>query len=481
MLPSLLRSLLPSLLPSLLSLSILFLLAPVAAQAAADPNQPQSYEVRLPVALQPNAPLQRIILPAQVLAHMQSSAMNDLRVFNAQGQPLPMAVSENASLLHTERNSVALKSFPILGASDATNVNGMSLRIEEQAGRRVVQIDSKAQASASDRTVLGALLDARDIGDPAVGMQLDADLPEGQPITFDVQASPDLKNWQSLGQTVLFRAQGLNNGNGTAANSIALDGADLNKRYLRVTWTDAAGLPAPVVVRGATITTARGVANAPSAVATLSDVQLDNAHEVHFTLPFATPVAGLRIKPQGDNVLIPIRVLGRNDRSQTWTPMASGVIYRMTAAGKTQDGGAIALPAGSFREIKIEADKKTAGFTAIPDITLEFQPVQIVVLASGGAPFTLAAGLAGAPASTLPMPSLIPGYRDGGESKLPLAAVDTAVSPNTVVVALGSQDGLSTRSIVLWGILLLAALALGVMAWILLRQHRAPGSPGQSV
>jgi hypothetical protein len=41
------------------------------------------------------------------------------------------------------------------------------------------------------------------------------------------------------------------------------------------------------------------------------------------------------------------------------------------------------------------------------------------------------------------------------------------------------SDGIPTRTLVLWGILLLGALALGAMAWVLMKQTRQPPAQGQ--
>ncbi|WP_211442722.1 DUF3999 domain-containing protein [Collimonas humicola] len=459
--------------PGLSWLAVACVLAtPLAAWPASDPNVMQSYALRLPVHFNGDASLQRLLLPAQVLANLQSGGMSDLRIFNGQGQPLSMAWSDSASLRQTEHRKLVLPSLPVMGAPDAGDLSASSLRIEEQQGKRVVQIDSGAAAGQQSVKVLGALLDTRAIADPVVDMALDVDLPDAQPITFTVQASADLKGWRPLAETVLYRAGAGHLG----ADHVELPGASLKDQYLRVSWTDAGGHAAPVTMRGATLTTARGIGSAPRVSAALAAPQLLNPYELRFALPFATPLAALKIKAAGDNFLIPVRVLGRNDPGQPWTSLAAGVIYHLQTAGKVQDSAALELPPTAFREIKIEADKKSAGFSAAPDITLEFEPVQIVALVSGQPPFTLAAGLANAASPYLPMQSLLPGYRAAQENSLPLATVDGAAA---VVQATASRDGAPVRNLALWGVLLTAVLALGAMAWVLLKQNDKGPAGGQ--
>ncbi len=462
------------------------------AQAAADANSPAAYAIRVPVTLAADAPLQRVMLPAEVLVRLQSPGYADVRLFNGAGQPVPMALAGVAAASAPEE-SVTLPAYPVLGAAStgAAGLEGLSLRIEERQGQRVVQIDTAATAGTTPQAVRGALLDARNVQLPVARMALDVDLPAGQPVTFRVQASKDLKHWQPLAETVLYRADAAAapTAPGRLGNEqIDLQRAGLKGHYLRVTWGDAA-----VTLRGATLATSRSTGPRERVSASMATPALANPRELVFALPFATPVAALAITPPGSNVLIPVRVLGRNHREQPWSPLASAVVYKMATGGKEQASGPVELGGASVREIKIEADPKTPGFAVAPALALQFEPAQLVFLASGQGPFTLAAGLPGATAAAsafLPLASLVPGYQPAQENQLPVALADVARADITggkpadgaQVPAAAASGGISTRSAVLWGVLLAGVAALGLMAWLLLRQtkqagHQAPAAP----
>lgn len=463
-------------------------------QAAADANSPAAYAIRVPVTLAADAPLQRVMLPAEALVRLQSPGYADVRLFNGAGQPVPMALAGVAAASAPEE-SVVLPAYPILGAASAgaAGLEGLSLRIEERQGQRVVQIDTAGTAGpAATQTVRGALLDARNVQLPVARMALDVDLPAGQPVTFQVHASKGLKQWQPLAETVLYRADAAAapTAPGRLGNEqIDLQRADLKGHYLRVTWGDAA-----VTLRGATLATSSKTGLRERVSASMAVPPLgNNPRELVFALPFATPVAALAITPPGSNVLVPVRVLGRNHREQPWSPLASAVVYKMTMGGKEQASGPVELGGVSVREIKIEADPKTPGFAAAPALALQFEPAQLVFLASGQGPFTLAAGLSGASAAAsafLPLASLVPGYQPALENQLPVALADVARADITggkpadgaLVPAAAASGGISTRSAVLWGVLLAGVAALGLMAWLLLRQnkqagHQAPAAP----
>ena len=476
-------------LPLVLAAAALSLCTGVA-QAAADANSPAAYAIRVPVTLAADAPLQRVMLPAEVLVRLQSPGYADVRLFNGAGQPVPMALAGVAAASAPEE-LVTLPAYPILGAANTgtAGLEGLSLRIEERQGQRVVQIDTAATTTtvgpATPQAVRGALLDARNVQLPVARMALDVDLPAGQPVTFRVQASKDLKHWQPLAETVLYRADAAAapTAPGRLGNEqIDLQRAGLKGHYLRVTWGDAA-----VTLRGATLATSRSTGPRERVSASMATPALANPRELVFALPFATPVAALAITPPGSNVLIPVRVLGRNHREQPWSPLASAVVYKMATGGKEQSSGPVELGGASVREIKIEADPKTPGFAAAPALALQFEPAQLVFLASGQGPFTLAAGLPGATAAAsafLPLASLVPGYQPAQENQLPVALADVARADITggqpadgaQVPAAAASGGISTRSAVLWGVLLAGVAALGLMAWLLLRQTKQAGA-----
>ena len=476
-------------LPLVLAAAALSLCTGVA-QAAADANSPAAYAIRVPVTLAADAPLQRVMLPAEVLVRLQSPGYADVRLFNGAGQPVPMALAGVAAASAPEE-LVTLPAYPILGAASTgtAGLEGLSLRIEERQGQRVVQIDTAATTTtagpATQQAVRGALLDARNVQLPVARMALDVDLPAGQPVTFRVQASKDLKHWQPLAETVLYRADAAAapTAPGRLGNEqIDLQRADLKGHYLRVTWGDAA-----VTLRGATLATSRSTGRRERVSASMATPALANPRELVFALPFATPVAALAITPPGSNVLIPVRVLGRNHREQPWSPLASAVVYKMATGGKEQASGPVELGGASVREIKIEADPKTPGFAVAPALALQFEPAQLVFLASGQGPFTLAAGLPGATAAAsafLPLASLVPGYQPAQENQLPVALADVARADITggqpadgaLVPAAAASGGISTRSAVLWGVLLAGVAALGLMAWLLLRQTKQAGT-----
>ena len=449
-----------------------FALAVVPALTIAAPaDAPDGYAARWPLQLPADASLARLPLPAEVLTQMQTADLRDLRVFNGAGQPVPLALDRASPDTRAPAPpAIALPALPILADAQAgsTAGAGLSLRVEDGPGGRVVRLDTPAApAAAAGTTLIGALVDTREQKAALQAIELDADWPAARPFSFRLHASADLLQWQPLGEATAYRGA---DGAVAAPARVALNGATLHARYLRITWDAAA--PGAVALRGVRLLP-RPPQAAPARVAVplaLPEGAARDPRVLEWRLPFATPLAALDLRADGAAALVPMRVLARQQREQPWTPLGRHVVFSLTQDGRTQTSPPLELGQAAWREWRVEADAASPGFAAPPQVTAWLAPVQLVFVASGPPPFTLAAGRADAPAASLPLPSLMPGYEPGAQARLPAAAL-AAPTPQPAAVpttAPGAQHDMKRWT--LWAILLLGVLALGGMAWALVRQ-----------
>ena len=433
-------------------LGALAMFALTGAGPTASSDIPAAYRLRLAVTPAPGAPVQRIAVPAAVLAASQTRNLADLRVFDARGRPMPIA---RAPVAPPPLRRDTLPALPILGPADALRVTGMSLRLDDHGQARVAQIDGAVDAAAEKAIVLGVLFDARAIAGVAERLTLDADVPASQPVTLTVEAGRNLKDWRPIGEQVLYRQANA----APAAASIEFGDADLRRDYLRVTWRSSPRLLSPVNVRSAVLDARpRGGADAVTIDATLP--QIANARTIDIKVPFATPLAAIRIVPTGLDKLVPVRVLGRNTNEQPWTWLGSGV-------ARTEDAPPVALSGGAFNTLRIEADERTSGFTAPPLVRLGFAPQAVAVLFVGEAPYTLSVGNARSTDVYLPLDSLT------GQSGNALLTATVAAEPMKLSLALADSGTANKRQLFLWIILFGATILLAGMAWRLWRSNSA--------
>jgi hypothetical protein len=430
----------------------LTLCALAAAAPAGSDDTPESYQLRVPITTAPGSTIQRLAIPAAVLAASRSADFADLRVFDATKRAMPIARIAPAA---GPGRLYDLPALPILGSADALNVTGVSLRLDGNGASRVAQVVGTLQGGPATATILGGLLDARAVKGNPTSLTLDADTPQAQPVTFTVEASADLKNWRTLGDKVVYR------GGAGEPTKIDLADATLADDYLRITWRAASRLLAPVTVRKAVLATGAPSAATVSIAAALPPIA--DPHAIDIALPFASPIETLQIVPTGTDMIVPVRLFGRKDREQPWALLGQGTATR--PHGPADSSRAITLDGQPHRLLRIEADQRSPGFTSPPTLRLDFAPRAIVFLAAGRPPFTLASGRVNASDKYLPLDSVVtqPG------TTIPVA---TATAPETVLQLEPAMDaGISGQKTLLWIVLLAATALLAAMAWVLWKRH----------
>ena len=445
----------------------LLMISPAAALAA---DKAADFAVRFTVQTVPDASLQRLVLPREAMAVLQTADAADVRLFNGKGLSVPLAQIplRNVTIASPSREWPI---YPVMATPQQQhNLGNLSLRIEKTADRSVVRVIEGAdtQAAAATRQI-ATLVDTRTIKGPLAELTVDAELSPGEPVTLTVAASKDLKIWRTLAQDVpVFRFGAAADGPGSMR--VPLSGVRLEDEYLRIGWPPGAAFS----LRGVRITPASSAA-APQRLPVPLIAQPDGGGFV-VALPFATPLQALDIRPADPNTLVPVRLSGRSVRGEPWRPLATGVVYRIRSKGTESLGPPIEMNGVSVRELRIEPATGVPGFSATPHVRALLAPREWVFVASGSPPFTLAAGRAGAGTTQLPLSSLIPGYTAGAEHALPMARVDATSlirqppgKLSRISQALGAP---SARSLVLWAALIGGVLVLGGVAWAVMRQMK---------
>ena len=440
------------------------LIASCGKAPPADPNRLESYSAKLAVEAAAGDPLQRLVLPATALVRMQNADLSDIRAFDAAGKALPIALLRGDLIAQAEQQSAQVKVYPVVGTADALRVRGISLTIDQGKVAHIVGLDGPVSGAKSQ--VVAALLDTREVTDPAIALVLDADLPIQQPVTVTLESSADLKNWEPLGEKVMFRAaQGLAV---LGSGRIELPSADLRDRYIRVGWATAGLLLEPVAVRSAAvITSKRGPLQRPEAQTI--GVEQAGAHDLRLALPFKGPIAGLRVSQAGQGVVVPVRLYGKASAEASWVPLAAGTVRSGRAGASILETGGAAM---TF--YRIEADQRTAGFAQPPQVELLFDPVELLIQFSRNPPYRVGAGLAGAPGTFLTPEEIEPG---ASQRLAGIAQAKSGGGPSAAVsvAPAAAARGLADKRLVLWLVLLAGVAVLALALARLLKGSAAKG------
>jgi hypothetical protein len=451
---------------------------------AADAPQAADFTWHATVTPPAGASLARVDVPVQALLGMRSGNANDVRVFNAAGAVVPFALLGGDDLRRAApfAQTPSYKAYPLFAASaDGKPARGtVEVRVDagdqgsSSAWVRWDRADMKTSAAdAAAQPLQAALFDLRIERQALAALNLVVDMPHNALVHVAVATSTDLMDWTPVPtKGPLFQFDGAD---APANTTLELtQPLQVQGRYLRLSWPGQSG----VKLRALTGTVAASQTVAAPLRAALPPGTPDGNNALNWNLPFATPIAALQLQAVQNNSLVPVRILGRAEASQPWRTLASSVVYRLDGVGQGGSNPATALHGASLYSLRVEAGKGMA----LPDggvqATVEFAPVQVAFLASGAGPFTLAVGRAQTTAAAVDA-SLLGSVTPAKLAELPLATLTNVVAqaqPNGGLDGAASRwlpDGVSLRSVLLWAVLGVGVLALGSVAFSLMRQMGA--------
>ena len=452
---------------------------------AVDVPAPSEFAWRGTLTLPADASVVRMTLPPDAMVRLQSSDARDVRVFNAAGEAVAFAFATptRATPGPVPPQTRPYTAYPLFAAANGTRPakGSVQVHLDNTVSQGSVWVrfgDAGSTVGAPDASasrLQSALFDTRDDKQTIAALTLQADLPPNALVHFSLASSTDLAQWTPVAlRGPAFRFEGA----GAPSNHTLelVQALQLEGRYLRLSWNGQTG----VQVNSVTGNVAQAWVPPTRVRALLSPAVPDGTSSMTWTLDFATPLAALHLNASRSNTLVPVRILGRNDAAQPWRHLATTLVYRLGSPGQETSNPPVALGGASVRWLRVEA---THGM-ALPGLdlqaTAEFEPVQIVFLTSGQAPFEVALGrprtLAAAMDVSL-LSSVIPGKLDD----LPRATVagvrfaQEASSGSSIKRWL--PEGTGPRSIVLWIVLVGGVALLAGVAYALLRQLSVRPAP----
>jgi len=443
---------------ALIAMALLSGLSACSSQTGKPPAAPGDFALRMEVTARASAGLQQIALPASAIVASKRADLGDIRIFDGDGRALSVALDTDHSGHARNLARHAVRVSPLEQAGGTVAGGAVSVRVDQPG--QSISVDAGA-GNGLNEAGGAVILDTRKIEQVAVAVELDAKLPVGHAVTFTLDTSPDLRIWQPLAVRVLYRP-----GPGDALlgqGRIALPGVMLKNRTVRVSWDSR-----DASVSGAAILTSSVRPPARHDLKTRGGV-LHNAHDLRFSVPFSAPIAAIGVMSGGEGGIVPLTLSGRNDPEHPWAPLAAA---SLRSEGREAE---LELAGQAMKEYRLEADRRSPGFSMPPRISLRIEPVTLLAAFTGKPPYTLAVGNAEAE------PRFFAAHELGKPAELEQAAqLKAAVAaPALPVVELGSggADGPFTpRKLALWTALLVATAVLALAAWRLMRGNAPPES-----
>lgn len=448
------------------------LLALAAGACLADTVAPQEFAWRARLEVPAGASVARLSLPSDALLQLQSSDARDLRVFNSAGEPVPFAL-----LPPTQPPAAAAsltRSYPALAlnapAAGGRHKGAAQVRIDEDGQSRSVWVQLDGAAAPGASATRSALFVTRTEPQLLKALTVQAGLPPNTPVQVTVSTSADLAQWTRVpvrGRLYRFEGDGApSNDRLEFETPIRVEG-----RYLRLDWD--AKTPVTVSAIAGVVATP---ATPPRIRAPMPTPQPSDKGSVEIGTGFLTPLAAIALSTAKPNTLLPVRILGRNDPSQPWRPLANTVVYRLGSGAEEGTNLPVSLNGWSGRWLRIESTNNGNLPNERIQAEAEFTPVELAFVATGSPPFDLAFGRPATSPASVPLSAISTALGNRKLEDLPEAKVGAAIRQEPAKSPLFGWPSATAPSqrTVLWVVLVAGVLILGAVAWSLLRQLKTP-------
>ncbi|MGY2375341.1 DUF3999 domain-containing protein [Pseudomonas sp. SDO524_S393] len=428
---------------------------------------PADFTTQVPLSVSGSGPWYRLELPLAVQLNARQADLGDVRIFNAAGEPQAYALSRQSAQRTESRTVTDVKWFPLYAADTREALPGVVMKATTDG--TLLEVKPSTAAKPGKQVRRGWVLDASAIKAPLQQLSLDWSRERDGFQRFSIEASDDLQHWQAWGDGQVARLSFADER--VEQHDVGLPGQPA--RYLRLLWQ---GQAAPMLT-SAKLTSATSSSLPLPLVWSppLAGTRL-KAGEYSWQLPAGLSVERLRVELKQPNTLAPVTLSGRRDAKQAWQPLSKGVLYRLAQNGQDVVQDELPLPGQVISELKLQVDERGGGLGVdAPALRFAVRTTQLVFLARGEPPFTLALGSASVKAANLPLSTLIPDYSAERLKTLGQAKVSGEAQVQTLAVAATAEAGVDWKKLGLWAVLLLGVAALGAMAYSLLR--RPAGTP----
>ncbi|HCM9274463.1 TPA: DUF3999 domain-containing protein [Enterobacter kobei] len=409
----------------------------------------------------------RVLLPLAVYEQSTSPNLDDVRVFNQSGEPVPFSLV-TATRPQVVAQSTALRLFPLdasplAAAPDAGDSNKILLR----SGNGVeIVLEGQKAAVAGQHYLL--TLPEQATGEMAISqLQLLWNPPQTSwQGTASVYYSEDLKRWYTLREDMplLDVVSGQDRLKLDRIDTDTVLSPDAN-RYLMVVLNAQS--------QGMTLTGVNAISApaqmAPEAIDLEGEGEQLSTSEAQWHWAHPQPLSTVSFLLNGDGVL-PVEIAWRSTEKDTWHPLKKEVLYRLE--GKTS--APVSLNGERIQAVKITTlNARLPEY--LPNVIGHRDRVDLVFNAQGKAPYVLAWGNGAAKPANLEPDMLIPAdlRKTYDMANLPQADIvdDVALGGEARLTATSAGEQESRmNALLVWSVLIVGVILLALMAWRIWRE-----------
>ncbi|MFW6011884.1 MAG: DUF3999 domain-containing protein [Desulfosalsimonas sp.] len=449
--------------------------------ARANDVTPQEFAEGIILETQGEGPFFSLEIPAGLYEKTIRDDLGDLRVFNANKEPVPYIIRQPDTTSKSLMPPVLLPFFPVredgqsIGKSEGEEV---SLQISTDKEGTIIDVSTGKDRQSSAQRLRSVLLDLSNLESMPSELELEWDNTGINFVTsVSVEGSRDLTSWKPVTARAGLAEQHFS-GHTLYKNRISLQSTDSSLNYLRINWPEEApDLKFTEVkavfpeIRSAPERRWRGLEGYL--------VPGQEAQTFEYDAKGAFPVDRVNVVLPEKNNLIRALIKSRPQSGSEWRLRHQGVFYRLSVDDTNISNQVFSISPVTDKYWRIEVTSGTAASSgSLPELRIGWIPHRILFLARGEAPFTLAYGSTGVGPSEASMGELLQKIKESGKNEM------TAEASVGKQVVLGGDKALEKRrppvdwkTWLLWAILAAGVFFLGFMAYRLYRQMDSEHTP----
>jgi hypothetical protein len=401
----------------------------------------------------------RIVLPDDVYETVTRADFGDIRILNAAGDAVPHTLRRPSQLATTDADWITVPSFP-MSAEQAGVAARTHVRVDANGAVLEVTGDTARQQTTS------YLVDVSSIDSRLARLSLAWNVAPS--VTFfarvSVEGSNDLNAWRTLvPSTAIARLE--RDSLTLTQNEIELPRLGDRSRYLRVSWPKEL---AAVALTSVQVRPTAAAARPEIRWRTLSQDHTEPSGAAAYDARALLPVEYVDLEFADAADAVSVRISSRPDTSSEWRWRHSGLFYSLRENDQPLRNSPAWLPQTTDRYWSVErAGSGRWPTDRAPRLKVGWHPHELVFVAQGAAPYTLAYGSARIAAADTPVDALLASLDEADRG---YQVRDATLDPPR---ALGGPEALTppapVRRTVLWTVL---AAAVAVLAWIAIRTFR---------
>lgn len=414
-----------------------------------------------------------LTLPEPVYHGLTRADRGDLRIFNSQGQAVPHHIKRAEQLTKVTQPEVALPVFPLyLDVANPAPAEGARVHIVTDDKGAIIDISYGKAGGTETRKVYAYLIDSSQLDAVPNALQLNWPDTQGDFVLgVQIEGSDDLTHWATLVSRSTL--SNLHYGEHTLIQQ-RIDLPLHKYKYLRLKWSGDKPLLLDSVL--ARFPESYQSQERHWSVFPVTSTDSQNNY-YYFDTHSVLPADRVNLDLPQPNTVLQVALESAAAVNGPWYPRYQGLLYNLQFESNQLKTPDQILTVTTHRYWRLHLQNQEGQSGGNPQLRLGWIPEELLFLAQGEAPFTLAYGSARVDAVNTPLAQLL--RIDDVQKQQQLIKAAQLGSP----IELGNADSLKPprpptdwKQILLWSVLILGVAALAFMAMRLYKQMDQRGA-----